>query len=189
MELKTIKDFFEYSQKAQIERVQYLPYRTDLAKQAFAAIGETLLGTFDIDKDNTFVIENLIKWAHADNTMQCLNPKTKEIISADLTRGIYLAGPTGTGKTILMKILAEYLLMDNVMFRVNGSNKMLSFANYSTNTACDYYQNYGDLYPFLQKFIICFMILLSLKTNSIKNFSVLFTTYLFLAFISASWSL
>ena len=144
------------NEKAPLQRLVYSPYQMDIALKYFKIIGEKKIGKeFIINKDNSFVIENLIKWAHGDK-MECLDPKTKEVITGDATKGIYIAGPTGTGKTLLMDILASYINIDNVLFQTDKGLKPLIFPNFTTIKAAMYYAEFGDLLPFLQKPVICF---------------------------------
>lgn len=139
-----------------IERLAYLPYSMEIALNYFKILGERQIGKdFIINKSNEFVIQNLIRWAHGDK-MECLHPETKTIIEGDLTKGIYIAGPTGTGKTILLNTLAQYLMIDDVKFRNHQGVKSLIYPNFTTIKAAMYYAEFGDLYPFLQKHVICF---------------------------------
>lgn len=139
-----------------IERLAYLPYSMEIAINYFRILGERQIGKdFIINKSNEFVIQNLIRWAHGDK-MECLHPETKAIIEGDLTKGIYIAGPTGTGKTILLQTLSRYLEIDDVKFRNHQGVKSLIYPNFTTIKAAMYYAEFGDLYPFLQKPVICF---------------------------------
>ena len=72
------------------------------------AIGKIRSPKFVIDEDNRFTYENFIKWLRGDKTMQALNPNTGEVIQGDLTRGIYIAGNTGSGKSWCLEIMQEY---------------------------------------------------------------------------------
>lgn len=139
-----------------IERLSYMPYSMEIALNYFKILGERIIGKeFIINESNEFIIKNLIRWAQGDK-MECLHPKTKEVIEGDLTKGIYLAGPTGTGKTILLNVLAQYLTIDNVVFKNYQGTKSLIYPNYTTIKAAMYFAEFGDLLPFLQKPIICF---------------------------------
>lgn len=75
------------------------------------AIGKERNPKFVIDEENRFAYENIIKWLHGDETMQSIHPVTKQVISGDLKRGIYIAGNTGSGKTWCLDIMLEYLAM------------------------------------------------------------------------------
>lgn len=84
-----------------------------IAKREFLRIANSLLTpqgmSFSIDKYNESVIEELIRYVHAD-------PDYKR----DATKGLLLMGGTGTGKTLLLKILHKYCNIDDVCYYVNG---------------------------------------------------------------------
>ena len=149
----TIDDIL--TKEGNIERLSYMPYKMDIALKYFKILGERNIGKeFIINNDNSFVIENLIKWAHGDK-IECLHPITKEVIEGDLTKGIYIAGPTGTGKTILLQTLSQYLMIDDVKFKNSQGTKSLVYPNFTTIKAAMYFAEFGDLNPFLQKPVIC----------------------------------
>lgn len=139
-----------------IERLPYMPYSIEIALKYFKIIGERIIGKeFIINESNEFIIKNLIRWAHGDK-MECLHPITKEVIEGDLTKGIYIAGPTGTGKTILLQTLSQYLMIDDVKFKNSQGIKSLVYPNFTTIKAAMYFAEFGDLNPLLQKPVICF---------------------------------
>ena len=62
---------------------------------------------FKIDDSNQECYENLIKWVLYDKTMECFNPIDNTRIPGRLNKGIYIAGPTGTGKTVATRVIAK----------------------------------------------------------------------------------
>lgn len=141
-----------------IVRYSYEPYKMNIALDYFKRFGENILGkTFEIDGENEFVIKNLIRWAHGDNEFQAIDPKHRKVVYGDITKGIYIAGGTGTGKSLLMSILSNYLTVDKVVFLSRKTNiKQLAFPYYTTNRVCAYYRDNGDLSPFIDPAVICF---------------------------------
>ena len=140
-----------------ILRLIYMPYKMDISLQVFKRLGENLFGKYDIDPNNEFVIKNIVRWAHGDGEMQSMNPETRKIESGVLTKGIYIAGPTGTGKSAILDILSRYLGIDDVRVLIFGkNNKMLSFPCYTANRICAFYKENGELYPFTESSVICF---------------------------------
>ena len=111
---------------------------------------------FIIDKDNIFVIENLIKWALADNTTLALDPITRKQISGNLTKGIYIAGPAGTGKSLILNTLSEFLFHINAKAMFGNSVKQLAYPIYTTTQVCKWYADMGDLSYFFENYILCF---------------------------------
>lgn len=87
-------------------------YRKDYdmaqSQELVTEIGRQRTENFSIDSDNIFCYENFIKWLHGDTTMLALDPMTRLTIRGDLTKGIYIAGGTGTGKSWCMEIMRAY---------------------------------------------------------------------------------
>jgi len=93
-------------------RICYKPYNMDIALSVWQKIGSKIIGKdFQIYEGNKEIIENLIKYAHGDQN--CI---------FDLEKVLALIGPTGTGKTDLIKIFSFYL---NIHYLKN--NKAFSF--------------------------------------------------------------
>ena len=109
MEAITIDELLKSDFKPDILRSDFKPYNMDVAKEIFAKIGQKRGIDYKIDDENEFVIENIIRWIFCDTEIKCLDPESKEEIPADLTKGIYIAGNTGTGKSLILEILSSYL--------------------------------------------------------------------------------
>lgn len=139
-----------------IKRYHYQGYKMDVALGYFERIGKTIKDNYKIDRDNIEVIKQLIRWAQGDPAMMAQDPETEEWIPGDLTKGIYLAGATGTGKTTAMKILAEFTKIDDVKFVRGNSISLLTYPCISTGTICDFYQESGALDMFIKMPVICF---------------------------------
>ena len=151
-----IEEILKTQIKPEIKRYSYLPYQITTALEIFKKIGQKRGKDYIIDNNNKFVIENLIKWAHNDETMVCLDPTTKKVVQADTTKGIYIAGKSGTGKSMMLEILAEYLTIDNVMVKIGESNRLLTYRITTTNKICANYQKDGDLSLYIEEPIFCF---------------------------------
>lgn len=79
-----------------------LNFYVELAK----AVGKRFIGKpFIVDEENRFVLENCLKWL-CGREFNATDPDTGEQVAGDLTKGLYIAGPCGTGKTILLDIIA-----------------------------------------------------------------------------------
>ena len=89
--MERLEEILKTQIKPQIWRYSYLPYQMNAAMEIFKKIGQKRGKNYIIDSNNKFVIENLIKWAHNDETMVCLDPTTREVVKADTTKGIYIA--------------------------------------------------------------------------------------------------
>lgn len=67
-------------------------------------VGRSITPKFTIDDYNEFAYKNIALWLHGQPFL-CLDPDTRKIIEGDPTKGIYVAGGTGTGKSLSLRIL------------------------------------------------------------------------------------
>ena len=129
----------------------------DLAEEIsiIEKIGKAKGGEFVIDKDNRFLYENMVRWANGDS-FKCINPERKEIIDGDITKGLFVAGNTGSGKTWAMEVLSLYCGFRQLVFKSHNSIKMLVFQNIRTDKVCEIYSETGLYSEFVEKETICF---------------------------------
>ena len=63
--------------------------------------------TFKLDEFNTWTYKQLVRWLLGDPTMEAQSPTQPRVkVRGVLTKGIYLAGRTGTGKSTALTLLA-----------------------------------------------------------------------------------
>lgn len=91
-----------------VQRVQYTPFRMDTAKRYFYRILTDLEPYYQQTKFNEALIINLINYAHGVDGE--LNP----------CKSVVFIGPTGTGKTLTMRALRSYMMIDCVRCLKNG---------------------------------------------------------------------
>ena len=157
MEAITIDELLKSDFNADILRSDFRPYNMDAAREIFVKIGKKKGIDYKIDSENEFVIENIIRWVFCDTEIKCLDPESKEEITADLTKGIYIAGNTGTGKSLLLEILSAYLYHFNAKaLFLNKSENYLAYQYYTTTKVCRVYAENGDLSSFIDPRVICF---------------------------------
>lgn len=138
----------EYGIIQSIQRYKYGPYEMDAALNAVTMIGKAMNPRFVIDDDNRFVYENMIRWIQGDAEMKCQDPTTKEIIPGNLYSGIYVAGPTGTGKSFLLDLFAMYCRIDNVQVMFDGDEKQrrcLTWPSFRADQICEEYTQDGTI--------------------------------------------
>lgn len=99
-----------------IVRVRYMPYKMDIALSVVERIGRGIVPGFEITEKLRQVYEELIRYFHAD-------PEFK----GDLTKGILLMGPTGTGKTLAMQIMSIYRQIDDTKFIMDGKTYKMNY--------------------------------------------------------------
>lgn len=122
-----------------------MPYRMETALEVVEALGKSRNQSFVVDDENRFTYENIIKWIHGDDTMECLHPGTRETMRADLYRGIYISGPTGTGKSWCLDVMAAYCLIDNPQITIGKDTRALRWLNIRTDAICDGFTTDGEV--------------------------------------------
>lgn len=105
------------------------------AIQALERIGCAANPEFVVDEHNYEVYEQLLRWLYADPDMQCLHPASvvadePVAMRADLTRGIYLSGATGTGKSVALELLNLFAGIDDPKVRLGGNWRYLTWGCY-----------------------------------------------------------
>lgn len=120
--------------------VPFVRYTYELpeAGKIFRAIGDQLCGgKFEINDNNIFVYENTLNWL-LGKPFKCLNPaNTKEIIDGDLNKGLYIAGSCGTGKSVLLRILAALSNYMNIEYEANRRKIKLIWADNRADDICN----------------------------------------------------
>lgn len=128
-----------------IRRQKFMPYDQKEAMGLLERIGRTMGGEFTVDADNRFLYENLIRWAHNDPSFLCNDPSGKRAISGRTDRGIYISGPTGTGKTWAMRVLARYCSLMELRVAAGDKAMFLSWDNVRASRLCSAYAEEGTL--------------------------------------------
>lgn len=104
----TIKEHINQQKKesSRIQRLRYFPYKIETAFYHWMQIAQNVAGkkiTLTPTLEDTW--KNIIRYAHGD-----------EYSKYDINKYLFIAGGTGSGKTMTMKILNEYLKIDEVKF-------------------------------------------------------------------------
>lgn len=128
-----------------IKRFKYMPYDIDFALQAIEAIGKSRNEKFRIDCENRWAYEQLIRWVHGDPAMQALDPETRKPKTGNLNAGIYIAGPTGSGKSWALEIITAYTGIDKVQVDIDGECRRLWWPSIRADTICEDYSETGSL--------------------------------------------
>lgn len=117
-------------------------------------IGRRHCEDFVIDDNNRFVFEQIVRWILADPKAQA-HDINGNIIPADLTKGLYVAGRTGTGKSLLLSIFSIFTKILLVKYVASAKEQSLDFNFYRADLICDEYAKEGDLQKFKQMPILC----------------------------------
>lgn len=120
------------------------------------AIGKTKSQRFVIDEENKWVFSQLTKWVQGDNTFESLNPKTLEKQKGDLTKGIYLAGSTGSGKSWALDIMSHFSKIDNIQVRCGASVVDMNYKTIRTDAICAEFRAGNSIEKYKAIPIVCF---------------------------------
>lgn len=118
-------------------------------------IGRKYNPDFTIDNDNKFTYNYFLHWILGNPRMKCQSVNTGEEIAGDLRQGLYICGNTGSGKSLLVKIMLDFAKDQNIKYGVG--NYLFDFVwwQIKADRICDYYSKNGDLYDFEQEYILC----------------------------------
>lgn len=127
------------------------------AMERIKEIGKMYTSDFVLDKDNEFVYLNLVKWVHGDRSMQAIHPITKNIVRANLKAGLYIAGPSGTGKTMCTNIIRDYshIVGAKVMIKPFDEKTSLIWKNYNASEIAQEYMTKGDIEEIDRNRVLC----------------------------------
>ena len=105
-----------------IRRIQYMPYKMDFALQVIERIARGIDENFAFTAEAEKLYRSLILFFHGDSQFP-----------GDLNKGILLQGPTGTGKTLAMKVMSIYQKIDNVKYIMNGKVYRMNYEVFNVN--------------------------------------------------------
>lgn len=108
-------------------------------------IGKRLDSGFKIDKYNRFAYVNIAKWIVGDSTMECLDITGKGRKPGKLTKGIFLTGKTGTGKSMIMEIGAQVARDLRLGYTAGHSTCSLAWNCFRSDNIVSYYAQGGSL--------------------------------------------
>jgi len=124
-----------------VERVELEPMERErllACWNCLVQIGRLHVPSFTIDNDNSFVYKNLMLWAVADPSCMAIDPETAQEIPADLSKGIFISGKTGTGKSMALDILREFVRgTRGYGFFINGNYENLVWTNHRSDDIVD----------------------------------------------------
>lgn len=154
-----IKYALEKAQRIGINEIIRVPVQYDERdlKEFLLSLGKQMVGdSFVIDQRNSMVYDNFRKWCDGNSDFKAINPVTHQWEKGDLHKGIYIAGPTGTGKSVCTNILRRYVDVLSVQIIVNRDRKEdLTWKSYRADEICQIFMKTGDLSPFLTERCLC----------------------------------
>lgn len=127
-------------------RRQRIDVEMSKAVEIWKGIGSELIGNdYVVDANNSFVIENLIRWALGQPFTHNVPGNSQKNAPGDLSKGIFIGGTCGSGKSLAIDILKIFLSIFNVKIQISGNFQMLGWAKYRADSICDKFRQDGDL--------------------------------------------
>ena len=121
----------------------------DLLDEAYA-VGKFRTDDFTLDEGALVVYRNIAKWIVGDPTMKSVNPVSHLLEDGDLTKGIYLAGRTGCGKTWAMDIMAFLAKEHRITYKAYGQDCVLDIKSFRADAITEEYMRSGDMGQFVE---------------------------------------
>ncbi|MDO4722926.1 hypothetical protein [Porphyromonas circumdentaria] len=123
---------------------------------AFLEVARLLLPHgFTIDEHNRSAIFYLLQWLEGSPNAQQQDPESGVQCPANLSKGFYVCGPTGTGKTLVMNILSELCANLGITYRMGEQRFPLSWQSIRASTICMQYVREGRLDAFIEPRVLC----------------------------------
>ena len=120
---------------------------TEDGLRVIEALGRDIIPTFRLDVDNRWTYTQLVRWLLGDPTMEAQNPtQPREKVRGVLTKGIYLAGKTGTGKSTALTLLLALAEAFHVQISIDNDVRPMAWQEMRTDDVVDEYMRSGTFY-------------------------------------------
>lgn len=108
------------------------------------AFGRAITPTFQLDEFNTWTYTQLVRWLLGDPTMEAQSPtQPRTKVRGVLTKGIYLAGRTGTGKSTALTLLAALADAFQVSIIIDNDVRTIAWQEVRTDDVVDEFRRSG----------------------------------------------
>jgi hypothetical protein len=123
-----------------------MPYDMEIALSVIERIGRSIVLDFKLTSEVKIIYQELIRYFHGD-------PDFK----GELTKGLLLMGPTGTGKTLAMQIMSIYRQIDDIKFIMNGVTYRMNYEIIDVNMLVSYFlaSAFDGIDIYGRRYIIC----------------------------------
>ena len=123
-------------------------------QQFLVKTGEELVPGFVLDKDNEKQYLNIRRWADG-RSFTCTDPQLGIDIQGDPCKGLYLCGPTGSGKSVLIQVLQAYVSALSLEMIVREQRGRFAWKAYRADWICNDIARTGDFSPYFNEPILC----------------------------------
>ena len=126
-----------------IERYKY-KLSVDDGMNLIEAFGRAITPKFKRDVDNRWTYTQLVQWLLGDPTMEAQNPtQPRAKVRGVLTKGIYLAGKNGTGKSTALTLLLALAEALNVQISIDYDVRPMAWQEVRTDDVVDEFRRSG----------------------------------------------
>lgn len=145
--MERIKTLIDDSFNKGPRRIAYMPYLMESSIRVYLSIAEKNCTNYQVNENLKLIIENLLRYIHADSNFQ-----------GSINKALGFIGNTGSGKTFIMKMLQFYMTIDAVKWIWEG--KVCNF-NYKIVTTRQVLADFsGSGFSGIEKYmvppVICF---------------------------------
>jgi len=118
----------------------------EIALSVVDRIGKGINPDFELTVEALPVYQELIRFFHGDPEF-----------SGDLTKGLLLMGPTGSGKTVAMQIMRIYRQIDDIKFLMNGKAFKINFDIIDVNQVVNYFMDsaFDGIDIYCRRYVVC----------------------------------
>ncbi len=134
-----------------IERYQST-FSVEDGMRLIEAFGRAITPTFQLDEFNTWTYTQLVRWLLGDQRMEAQNPtQPRAKVRGVLTKGIYLAGKTGTGKSTALTLLAALADAFQVRIVIDNYTRPITWQEVRTDDVVEEFRRSGTYYKLVSK--------------------------------------
>ena len=141
-----------------VKREAFDPQRWDANNMmdALITLGKQVEPRFVVDAANRNCYANLLKWLACDPSFRCVDPTTRKGEPGRVKKGLYLFGPTGTGKTLATKLLSMLASLSGVRIQQAGQQYSLAWSDVQCAALTEQVRRGESIDDVLQARAICF---------------------------------
>jgi DNA replication protein DnaC len=129
-----------------ISRINYPTYDIKVALHIIGSIGISIAPKFVLTLEAKELYVKLIQYFYSDVNFP-----------GELKKGLMLQGPTGTGKTLAMKIMSIYLELERIGYIMNGIRYRMNFDVVNVNDLVNGFLQHGfdGIQTYISRNVVC----------------------------------